>query len=460
VSRFTELLLGRSNGKAVQKAELRYYPYENDFDVFTFNGIQYPIIGTYEPGLIGKSESSDNFIGYVRQTYKTDGVVFACMLARQMIFSEARFQFQRMRNGRPDALFATPALAPLETPWPNGTTGELLSRMVQDVDLAGNFYAVQEGRRIRRLRPDWVEIVLTAAPEEAVASDVAGYLYRPGGPKSQAAPVTFDVDEVIHWSPIPDPEAQYRGMSWITPVLREIDADKKATQHKLNFFNKGATLQTVVAFSENVTEEQFKKFMRTFRETHQSTRNAYEPLFLGMGADAKVIGTDLRQLDFKATQGAGETRIAADSGIHPVILGLSEGLAGSSLNAGNFNAARRLTADKTYRPLWRSACAAVAPLVQVPPGARLWYDDRDIPFLREDRTDLANIQATEAQSIRTLLDAGCEFESVVAAIDNQDWTLLEHTGLFSVQLQPPMTVAAIAAEEETEPEDEDDAVAS
>jgi hypothetical protein len=32
---------------------------------------------------------------------------------------------------------------------------------------------------------------------------------------------------VAHWSPIPDPLANFRGMSWLTPVLREIDADQR-----------------------------------------------------------------------------------------------------------------------------------------------------------------------------------------------------------------------------------------
>ena len=39
--------------------------------------------------------------------------------------------------------------------------------------------------------------------------------------------------------------------------------------------------------------------------------NAYETLYLGGGADVKVVGNDFRQMDLKATQGAGETRIAA-----------------------------------------------------------------------------------------------------------------------------------------------------
>ena len=43
----------------------------------------------------------------------------------------------------------------------------------------------------------------------------------------------------------------------------------------------------------------------------------------------------------------------------------------------------------------------------------------------------------KAQTIRTLTDGGYEPESVIAAVEAEDITLLKWTGLVSVQLQPP-----------------------
>lgn len=417
-------LLGRSS-----KREKRY-TVDDYLSWFTYGGVQYPIVGA---GSTQDREHIENsFVGYVRSIYKSNGIVFACMLARLMVFSEARFLFQDMRDGQPGAMSWSPELEILESPWPNGGTGELLARMIQDVDLAGNFYAVREGKRLRRLRPDWVDIVLTAAPADAVESDVAGYLYRPGGVGNA---VPYLPEQIVHWSPIPDPEAQYRGMSWLTPVLREIQGDGYATEHKLKFFTNGATLQTVVSLKDTVTPQQFGEFVKMFNAAHQGVDNAYETLVVGGGADVTVVGADLKQVDFKATQGAGETRIAAASGMHPVILGFSEGLSGSSLNAGNFNSARRLTANKTMRPLWRSGCAALQSVIRTPPRKRLWFDD-NVPFLLDDQKDRADVQAKEAQTIRTLIDGGFEADTVTTAVANHDWGLLKHTGNLSVQLQP------------------------
>ena len=378
----------------------------------------------------------------MQNAYHSNGPVFACMLARLMLFSEARFQFRRMTNGRPGDLFGTNALRILEQPWPSGTTGDLLGRIITDSDTAGNAFVARRGDQLKRLRPDWTTIVIGSNEDADVTAidvdaEVIGYIYHPGGAASQRTPVPFLPSEVAHFAPIPDPLAAFRGMSWLTPVLREISADHAATDHKASFFRNGATPQVIVSFDKDVTPQQIEAFAAIMDQKHNGTSNAYKTLYLGGGADPHVVGKDLSQLDFKATQGAGETRIAAAAGMHPSVIGLSEGLQGASLNAGNFSAARRLTGDKTLRPLWRNVAGSLASIIDVPPGAELWYDDRDIPFLREDSKDQAEIAQVKAQTIETLIRSGYTPDSVVAAVEADDMGLLKHTGYYSVQLQLP-----------------------
>jgi phage portal protein BeeE len=282
-----------------------------------------------------------------------------------------------------------------------------------------------------------VSIVLTAPPDQAVESDVAGYLYRPGGPASKTEPRLYLPHEVAHWSPEPDPEAQYRGMSWLTPIIREIQADGSATRHKQKFFDAGASPKLAVSFKESVTEQQFKTFIAAMKEAHRGVDRAYETMFLGGGADVTTVGADLKQLDFKATQGGGETRITAAGGVPAVIVGLSEGLQAATYS--NYGQARRKFGDHWARPQWRSAAAALATVVQVPDGARLWYDDRDIAFLREDAKDQAEILSRQMLTIESGVRAGYTPESVRDAVVSGDLDVLIHTGLFSVQLQPPGT---------------------
>lgn len=406
--------------------------------------LHYPLWGS--SSLTSEREQiENNFTGYVDGILKRNGPVAALMSVRAMVFSEARFQFRRMRNGRPGDLFGTSDLGLLERPWPGGTTGDLLARMLQDVDLAGNAFVakVPGEQRLRRLRPDWVTIISASKSEPelfgaALDSRVVGYMYEPQGFDGRGATLLTPA-EVAHFAPEPDPDSHWRGMSWLTPVLREISADSAATTHKLKFFENGAAPQVIVSYDASITPEKFKAFKKIIDESTRGPDNAYRTLHLGAGAEPKVVGADLKQLDFKATQGAGETRLAAMAGVPAVIVGFSEGLSGSSLNEGNFKAARRRFADGTLRPLWRSAAGALASIVNVPADAELWFDERDIAFLREDRRDQAEIQGMESRTLRTLLDAGYTPDSAAAALLAGDWSLLEHSGLYSVQLQPPGT---------------------
>src|SRR5690348_494888 len=100
-----------------------------------------------------ESPASD-FETFAEAVYKGTGPISALMNVRLSVFSEARFQWQRMNGGRPGDLFGTADLALLETPWPNATTGDLLARLLQDADLAGNSYWTVVNGHLRRLRPD------------------------------------------------------------------------------------------------------------------------------------------------------------------------------------------------------------------------------------------------------------------------------------------------------------------
>lgn len=394
---------------------------------------------------VERAESA--FANWVGLGLKRNSVVFACELARLGLFTEARFQWQQMRGGRPGDLFGTPDLRVLEKPWPNGSTGDLLGRILVDVDFAGNAYVRRTSPntepRLERLRPDWVDIILGEHPD-LFTLDVVGYQYHPGG-RGAGGPVLLTRGEVAHWLLTPDPVATYRGMSWLTPVIREMVADNAATDHKQRFFDRHATPNLIIRFDKAVAPAALDRFKAQMEEEHSGFRNAYKNLYLGGGADVTIAGSTFKDMDYKGLMAGGETRIAAASGVGAVIAQLSEGLAGSSLNAGNFSAARRRFADLTIRPAWRSCCAALETVAPPPSGARLWYDDRDIPALQEDEKDAADIQAVQASTIGGLVREGFTPESAVSAVINEDMRLLVHTGRVSVQLFDPTTPTSSGA---------------
>jgi HK97 family phage portal protein len=409
----------------------------NDYlQLLNYGGTGYPLIQGGTPG--GKAEVVENsFTGYVEGIYKRNGVVFACMAARLRLFSEARFQFRRMKDGRPGDLFGTQDLAQLESPWPGATTGDMLARMITDADLAGNAYVARRPGGLVRLRPDWVTIISGSRTGLEIDTELIGYLYHPTGLYAGEDPLTLLPEHVAHFAPMPDPLARHRGMSWLTPVLEEILGDLAASCHKRTFFDNGAKLGYVVTLDKDVVKnvDQFQAWVDKFKQGHEGSLNAYKTLFLAGGADVKTVGADMRQIDFSNVQGHGETRIASAAGVPPIIVGLSEGLDAATYS--NYSQARRAFADETLRPLWRNICGSLTTLVNVPAGAELWYDDRDISFLQEDQQDAAVIQQTRAATIRSLIEAGFLPDSARDAVLADDFTLLEHSDLFSVQLQAP-----------------------
>lgn len=428
----------------IEPAQIQRYG-DPSFQAFVDSYLNYQG-GIYQPsftttyGQLNIEPVTETFAGYVQGAYRANGIIFAVSMARARPFSEVAFKFRRRgQAGGGNDLFGTRALDILDTPWPGGTTQSLLLRAEQDVTAGGTAFWVRESGlgvdRLRRLRPDWCEFVLTAPPDKAVRSDIVGIKYTPGGAWSNVEPELFTLREATFWAPIPDPEAEYRGMSWLTPVIRELQADRAATEHKLKFFQNAATPNLAVSLKETVSPEAFSQFVREMNEASVGVDNAYKTLYTGGGADVTVIGADLRQLDFRSTQGAGETRIAAAGGVPPIIVGLSEGLAAATYS--NYGQAKRAYSDLFLRSQWRSFCGAMSPIIDVPADATLWYDPRDVAFLREDAEDLANIQATQAGTINTLITAGYTPDSVVTAVLAEDFSLLEHSGLMSVQLTPP-----------------------
>lgn len=414
----------------------------------------------YNPGrtINGEFETSNANLDLIAERiYKQSGPVASLIMLRMALFSEARFQWQRIRNGRPGDLFGNAALDLLEHPdGPTSTTGDLLARAEQDVSLLGNAFLTNmtkdpetgltvPANRLKRLRPDWVTMVYGSHYEPELAGDaldgeLLGYIYSPRmeGALGDAGGTVLLPNEVAHYAPYPDPQFYKRGMSWLTPVIREVLGDDAALDHKNAFFRNSASPRLAVKLDPSIDKENFERFTAMVEANHAGPWNAYKTLYLAGGADPVPITMSMKDLDYKAVTGAGETRLAAAAGIHPVVIGFSEGLSGSSLNAGNYGQAKRRVADGTLRPLWRNFAGSMEALFPPPDdGTRLWYDDRDIAFLRDDATDQATITQKRASTALTLINAGYEPDTVTAAVQSGDLSGLKHTGLYSVQLQPP-----------------------
>ncbi|HTE68099.1 MAG TPA: phage portal protein, partial [Actinomycetes bacterium] len=255
-------------------------------ELFRFTGFggEYPLLRTS----MGKLDE-ERLVQTATAAYRASGPVFALVVARLQVFSQIRFAWTRFEGGQPTDLFGTTALGVLERPWWGGTTADLLARMEVDVSSAGTSYTRKITRRgtqrLVRLRPEHVIVVLGSDedadhPAEAADVELLGFAYAPPmGPM-----VLLDRDEVALYAPLPDPDRVFLGMSWVTPVLRELQADSAQSEHKLAYFRNSATPNLALKFDPSITIEQVREFKALFEEEHVGPWQAWKTLYLGGGA--------------------------------------------------------------------------------------------------------------------------------------------------------------------------------
>lgn len=410
-------------------------------DLFgSFNGR--PIWATPMLSMEGsKVDAPDgSFDAMVRQVHNTHDVIAAASAKRAQLVSQMSFRWRSLRAGENGRLWGDQSLSVLEHPNESQTMSALLRTASLHVDYAGTAFFHRVGDTVRLLNPGKTSVVLGSnldADDPGLQRDcqVVGLWYRD---KPMSKPEMIPADEVAIWCPEPDPISWWRGVSWVQSVLSEFVIDRAAHTHITKFFEHAATPQMVFSFDASQTKEQLEQFAEVVNSGHAGAANAYRNLFLGGGADAKVVGADLSQLDLKSVTGLIETRIAVRSQVPAVVLGIAEGLGGSALNAGNYSQTRRLWADVWFTPTANDLCAALERIVPPPDDAtELAFDPERVMFLQDDQLDAATIRATDAQTMRNLLDGGYEATTVTQAVITGDWSVLRHTGQFSVQLQPP-----------------------
>jgi hypothetical protein len=402
---------------------------------FTHNGYPYPFeaFPTVPNGTMDGSPveaSAADFSSAVRTIHSRSSVVSSAVTARSLVMSQTVFKWRSLGDDK--RLFDTPALLPLVQPGRDLTRQTLLARVEQDVAYHGNFYLRRlEDGRLRRLRPDWMQIILGSneRPSKthlAADAEVIGYVYKPGGRHSQEPGQLLGLSEV----------ALFIGEAWVTAVWREVAADMQATDHVSKYFDNAATANMIATAPPGVvTKEQFDQWVTAFDGAHKGAANAWRTIYAQAGTDVKVVGSQLGDLKMAELQGGFETRVSGRSRVPATVLLIREGLGGSALNAGNYQQTRRLWADSWFTPYAQGFCASMQRLVDAPAGAELTFDPTRVMLLQEDVQDAAEIQSRQALTIEAFVRAGFEPASAVQAVMSDNLDVLVHTGLYSVQLQ-------------------------
>jgi len=380
-------------------------------------------------GLPDREAPPPGLSGSALEANGTSSIVFAAQAVRMALFAEARFQFQAKDDKH---LFGNTSLAKLEEPWPGGTTGDLLARMEQDAGLMGQAYIWDPPGedRLVRLRPDWTVIVsrLVRVDGGGYYRQKIGYWHEP--PKSlldqdKREGFMVPAEECVHWAPIPDPAADFRGMSWLTPAIRDVQGDTGLATYKIKYLEHAATPNLLLRYSQKLAPGTVDAIRERVTARYGGVDNAFKTLILDQGADTTVVGNSLREMDFSAVSAVGVERILADAMVPGVLVGL-EPLRGAGRG---YQESMQKLANLWARPQWRSVCGALEQIVDVPAGNRLWFDVSDIAALQDGILERGQAQLVNAQALLALVQAGYTHESAIAAVESADLSQLQAGGL-------------------------------
>lgn len=411
---------------------------------FTYNGQPHqitqqlaPLPTTTLPG--SKAEQVGvSLESRVAQVHEQNGPVAAAVTARALVVSDLRFAWRPLFGST--QLFGSRELGLLERPSPSVTRPTWLYRLELDASYAGNAYTLRRpDSTLLRLRPDWMSILI-GSNGDGEPDEVIGYAWFPGGDRTQR-PIIYTPAEIAHFAPEPFPDKEYLGASWVTTVAREIASDGQAVDHVSKFFENAATANMVVKGPDGMTREQFEPWVDAFEDAHAGSRNAFRTIYLSAGTDVSVVGSNLAELDLKSVVGGFENRVSMRSRVPAIIMGAREGLQGSSLNAGNYNATRRQWADIWFSPYGSGLCASLQTILTAPADAELTFDPSRVLLLQEDQKDAAEIRQKDAATLDALYRAGFDADAAVEALTTGDFSTLagNHTGLPSVQANTEVT---------------------
>ena len=84
-----------------------------------------------------------DFAGAWCERLQSNSVVFACLMTRVMLFSQARFQFQQLRGGRPAICSEPPTSGSSRRPEPGRITARPAHPGLIDADMSGDWFGVR-----------------------------------------------------------------------------------------------------------------------------------------------------------------------------------------------------------------------------------------------------------------------------------------------------------------------------
>lgn len=144
----------------------------------------------------------------------------------------------------------------------------------------------------------------------------------------------------------PDPVDPFVGMSVIAAAAQTIDTEEQSKKFNRQFFANSARPSVTVEVPKVMQPEQFRRFKQQFEEFHTGQYNAYKPLILEGGAKANAFALTQKDMDFLESRKFNKDEILAMFGVSPGMLGMTENVNRSNMEAAEYIFAKYEVRDR------------------------------------------------------------------------------------------------------------------
>jgi HK97 family phage portal protein len=263
------------------------------------------------------------------------------------------------------------------------------------------------------VRPDRME------PIPDPADFLVGYLYR--GPSGERIPL--GVDDVLFLRR-PNPIDPYRGMGAVQTILTDLDATKASAEWNRAFFLNSAEPGGIVEVDRRLDDEEFNQFRERWAEQHRGVNNAHRVAVLENGLKWIDRKYSMRDMQFTELRDVNREIIREAFGFPKPILGAVDDVNRANAEAADAVFARWLLKPRLSRTREILNTRLLPMYGATAQGLEFDYDN-PVP---EDREADANVLTARANAARTLIDAGLEPASVLAAVGLPDMAASPATG--------------------------------
>lgn len=221
------------------------------------------------------------------------------------------------------------------------------------------------------LRPDRMKVI----PDRK--EYIGGYQYEVNGQS-----ITYEPWEILAF-PLPNPIDEFRPLSPLARVAREIGIDNETTDFTKTFFENNAVPGGILSTDQQLTEEESDRIELRWWQRFRGKRRGRTAV-LGKGAQYQQLSMNFKDMDFEALRSFTETRICAAFGVDPVLLPSWVGIRYGG-KYSNYQEAKKHLWDETIIPALRRIESKISLILE--DGVVAKFDVAHIQALQENEND-------------------------------------------------------------------------